>query len=668
MRPTTGKFLGVVSVLLGLVFSSYVLLRPERTIADIGTYSPGLPELGGAIVFILLLASSIFSRKWSGQYLDDLNSKTLNGDSRFFTVCLLGTLVIAGFALRVAEIGNYALSTDESLFIYASSHQTVREFFAETLTHFHPPSNFLMLHALLRFSWEPEVLRMPSVVGGTLSILTMYLFVGQLFGRLAGLMAAFLTTFSPNLILLSQVCRNYSPGMPFLILALYFLARFLREDRWRWFYWFALFEFLAATWHYVFLVPFLAANICIAWSMVAQKKPWSAWWRVFWVQIPLGVGYLVAIFLHRPLIQAELQAIIVNYMRDEFFLDPTNPLGPILRLIRYLLANDRGFEFFVLGFAFFVLAGLALPTLWFSKRRTELLLCLAPLPLAYFFAFVMKIMPMGGTRHSQHLYPYFFALIAFQFAELVQGAPLFKGWTRRHGSDRDEPQSGAKVRPNRQNLLFGPSFYSMSALCVFYIFLSMKMYVYVDPYLLRQMPAYFEDVPFYNSSFYKVIEAPARQADVDRLANALAAHAKPGEYVLLSLPAMFTLRYALEEEHRPVSYKLNYPIEFEWNGLNFIYMPEAKMGFTANTLMLTAAQIKASRGLENMQTLWVAQAGWEIWPQSLRGWINTNYPGVVIDSPAYSESHGTLFPIRGNLAAYVGEYVFAEAPSPLDRS
>jgi hypothetical protein len=141
----------------------------------------------------------------------------------------VGALTLVGFALRAADVNRFGLSNDEALFVFAAGHETFSEALRASLSHFHPPTNFIALHYLLKGSWEPWWIRLPALLGGTLAIWGTYLFVRELFGSLAGILAALFTAFSPNLILLSQVCRNYSPSLPFLLLSLFYLARYLRS-------------------------------------------------------------------------------------------------------------------------------------------------------------------------------------------------------------------------------------------------------------------------------------------------------------------------------------------------------------------------------------------------------------------------------------------------------
>ena len=131
---------------------------------------------------------------------------------RFRVGAIVAMLVILGWALRWADLDKYGLSPDEAIFIYTSSGETVGDVLNNSLLNAHPPANFLTLHLLLKVSWGPVWIRLASLIGGTYLIWITYMFGRQWVGTTGGLLMAMLVTFSPTLILLSRVSRNYSPG------------------------------------------------------------------------------------------------------------------------------------------------------------------------------------------------------------------------------------------------------------------------------------------------------------------------------------------------------------------------------------------------------------------------------------------------------------------------
>jgi hypothetical protein len=453
-------------------------------------------------------------------------------------------LTLVGFALRVVDLNRFGLGNDESLFVFAAGHERLGNTLRDSLTHFHPPTNFVALHYLLKLSWEPWVTRVPSLLGGTLAIYGMFLFVRAMFGTVAGVLGAFFTTFSPNLILLSQVCRNYSPSLPFYLLSFYFLARFLKERGRGSLYGFALFEFLAVGWHYGLLPAFLGANLVLFGFLVYEREPAGLIVRAVAAQAPVGALYVGAMLFHLPLTQAGQQAKVLAYMADEYTLDPLNPFRQLFDLMKYLVADSQEIPSFLLATVFVIglLAGLV--ALWRLGFRRQVSLCLAFIPFVYLFAFVLKMLPFGGTRHSYYAFPFLFAIPAALGALMLTGKAVFQAGAG---------EGGARTRPGafeafRRHPVPG---LVVVVLCLVYLFAGVRLYSNVLPYYLRQWPYTKEPKVFYKANFYKPVELPVRREDLELLSESVLKHVAPGEAILTSYITLMILKANLERPLRP---------------------------------------------------------------------------------------------------------------------
>ncbi|MEE9609098.1 MAG: glycosyltransferase family 39 protein, partial [Myxococcota bacterium] len=152
-------------------------------------------------------------------------------------------LVLVGFALRIAHVHEFWFSGDEVYFVWmASSDSLVGVWKHVTLTSPHPPANSFMLQLMMKLSRDLFWLRLPSILGGTFVIWISYRYARELFGLPAALAMATLVAFSPALVDLSRVCRNYAVGFAVMVAALFFFVRFLRRGSWRDFLAFALLE------------------------------------------------------------------------------------------------------------------------------------------------------------------------------------------------------------------------------------------------------------------------------------------------------------------------------------------------------------------------------------------------------------------------------------------
>lgn len=550
---------------------------------------------------------------------------------------VLGSFTLVGLGLRLIHLGRYAYGNDETLFLFAAAHPTLGESVRDMLTHFHPPTNFLLIRLLLSASWDPVWVRMPAVIGGTLAIPLTYVAIREMFGKGAGLIAAFLVTYSPNLILLSQVCRNYSPALPFYLLAIGMLARHLRNGSMRSLLGFAVFEFLSVIWHYAFLPVFLGANALLFLRIATRPRPLPTGIRAVAAQIPVGVIYVAAILFHQPLTQAGQQEKVRGYMVEEFNLNPLDPLDPVVELFRYLLGDSPAMGAFVLSMAFVLLAAFGAYRLARNGAVWQVALCLAFLPFSYLFAFALHALPFGGTRHSYFAFPFLFALISGALA-WIPGSPAVPADSHQRPEGRAGAGSPAGVRmaPAVLVVLF----------CGFYLFTSMRLYSDVAPYYLRQSPSQKEPTPYYKASFYKVVELPTRRDDIRRLERGIRTFSQPGEIVLTTITTQMLLRAHLMEEPAAMTFDTGRAAEFEWEGRRFVYLPEIQFVLTPDLLLVTVEAVARRYGARPGGRVWVASAGWETWPGSLPTWTQSAYPDVYVDEGAAEGTADLLFAVR----------------------
>ncbi len=126
---------------------------------------------------------------------------------------ILAALVLAGAWLRVDNLGLRAFSVDEVLHVFAArSLLETGEPILPSGDRYDRALPFTRLVAAAMGTWgESEaVARIPSAVAGVLTIPAVYLLGSLLFGRVVGLLAAFLLCFSPDAVAMSRFTRMYT--------------------------------------------------------------------------------------------------------------------------------------------------------------------------------------------------------------------------------------------------------------------------------------------------------------------------------------------------------------------------------------------------------------------------------------------------------------------------
>jgi 4-amino-4-deoxy-L-arabinose transferase-like glycosyltransferase len=118
-------------------------------------------------------------------------------------------LILLGFALRVLRLDFQPLWWDEGYSVWFATHP-LGQMAALTAQDIHPPLYYALLHGwTLLLGTAPIVLRLLSVVAGTLMIPAIYLAGRRLLGKRAALLAALLVAISPLAVFYSQEIRMY---------------------------------------------------------------------------------------------------------------------------------------------------------------------------------------------------------------------------------------------------------------------------------------------------------------------------------------------------------------------------------------------------------------------------------------------------------------------------
>jgi hypothetical protein len=597
---------------------------------EIGSFGPVVAALGVlAVLHVLVYRRAL--RAWLGRLagggLDERDARA----GRIF----LGALIVTGFVLRIARIQEYAFSADEAQFVYFSSADTLENVwrFVVKLSP-HPPANFAMLHTLLDVSWNPLWLRLPSVLSGTFLIWLAHRFGRTLFGPAAGLAMAVLVAFSPTLLELSRVCRNYTPGFVFLLLSIHLLVRHLQTDRWRPLAAFAVVAPLAGVWHYVFVVVFLALDLVVAMELLLRRRPWRAWLAVACAHLPFVATMGLLYFAHLSRMSDYLVQFHQYHYASLLSLSAVEIIGPFQQVWHYL-------ELSPFAEIFFGLSALGAFCLLVNGERLALLVCVVPLALAYGFSWAGQI-PLGGSRHSAYLFPFLFGLVASQVPEILNGYRRTAAGLRRHLARvvprrMASPPGGDATRPTRRAPLavpalgaaavaiFGAAFAGASLLD----YGAEKIWSPFDPHAVRR-----ELLTWY------------RLEDVERGFALIEERVGENDLVVLEFQGAFAMRIHFRLRPRRVRLKrwkkLTGPIvSYTQNGVTY-YVPGGALISTPESLAKAVERVLSARHLSEPERVWTVQGGWEI---PLARQLRLRHPEIPFDADVERDSKALVFAV-----------------------
>ncbi|NOX60925.1 MAG: tetratricopeptide repeat protein [Chloroflexi bacterium] len=144
-------------------------------------------------------------------------------DGRRSRMLFLTFMLLAGYALRVVNLGEASLWLDELIQVQLAR-APLREMFQLVFAHANTPVDVLITKTLLRFGRQDAWLRMSSAYMGVLSIPLIYALARKLLPRPGPLVTALLFTLAPLAIMHHREVRPYAT---FLMLALLSTLLFL---------------------------------------------------------------------------------------------------------------------------------------------------------------------------------------------------------------------------------------------------------------------------------------------------------------------------------------------------------------------------------------------------------------------------------------------------------
>jgi hypothetical protein len=170
----------------------------------------------------------------------------------------VGALTLAGLASRLSQL-NASLWYDEMWSTHIKLGNLVM-LGHQVLYDAHPPTYVGFMYVWIRLFGDSELsVRMPSLLGGCLSIVLLYLVGKRVVGQGAALCAAALLAFSPPHIWYSQEARPYSLAICLLLVATLAYYKLLEEPRARGWYIAYTAAMSAAVFSHYFIAIFLGS-------------------------------------------------------------------------------------------------------------------------------------------------------------------------------------------------------------------------------------------------------------------------------------------------------------------------------------------------------------------------------------------------------------------------
>ncbi|MDQ6607153.1 MAG: glycosyltransferase family 39 protein [Actinomycetota bacterium] len=195
------------------------------------------------------------------------------------SILAVGALTVVGFALRLS-VAHQSLFGDElSTSWISATHGLggVLSLLYGTASVKHaeitPPLYFLASWLTSQIGHAPELLRLPSLVAGTLSIPVVYLLGLRTVGRRAALVATAVTTLSPFMIYYSSEARSYGMMMLLVLGSTLAMLQAIDTRGRRWWVLYAVCSCAAFYTHYTCVFVLGAQLLWLWWAHPEARRP-----------------------------------------------------------------------------------------------------------------------------------------------------------------------------------------------------------------------------------------------------------------------------------------------------------------------------------------------------------------------------------------------------------
>ena len=342
---------------------------------------------------------------------------------------LSALLIVTGaFLVRLRAAAGTFLNPDEALHYLLANQSSCQLAYQASLTNAHPPLLTFVLYWWRGVGTSEFVLRLPSVIAGTIFCWIFFKWLTHILGPVAGFIGLILVAFLPPMIELSAEVRQYALLLLFLAGTAYLLERALEKNSAAVMLLSALSLYLALLSHYSAILFAAAVGLYSLLRVIACRP--SAQVCVAWTSGQAGaVGLIAALYVsHISKLKGDYASGTINGWLGNSFYRPAhdNPLlfaiartgGVFQYVFAQLAIGDLAFVAFIAGVVLLwkenILPGR-------SNVSSRQLVALFVLPFAVGAgASIARIYPYGGTRHSAFLIMFAVAGVSFLVAKLLK--------------------------------------------------------------------------------------------------------------------------------------------------------------------------------------------------------------------------------------------------------
>lgn len=341
--------------------------------------------------------------KYGINSFSDLNAENLKNvicNNRYAQMLIV--LTVAAFALRFYNLGFNSIWLDEGSTLGFARQSLLGIWESTAGGEFNPPLFYYIEHFMLIFGDSEFILRFVPALLGALTIPVFYFIGREICGRMGGIIAAALLTFSSFHVYYSQDARAYTTMLFFFSIAVLFYLIALRSDSLKHWIIFGVFASLSFWTHFY---VFVAVGILILHALIVKRE---AILKDIKSVKTIAAGLLAFIIVSLPLIY-----ITIGLFFKRTAAAPTWGLSGLDVFTQTILQMTDGIYLAVI---FGILAAVGCIFLLLNKDKRDYgYLMILSLILPFIVTYVLSSMIPMSPRYMIYILPFFFVSIAAAF-------------------------------------------------------------------------------------------------------------------------------------------------------------------------------------------------------------------------------------------------------------
>lgn len=426
---------------------------------------------------------------------------------------LLSLFIVLGIWLRVYGLSDWYWSPDDALHLSYATAPSVSELFSVVLHHnTHSPGFFLLPYMMLKISDNELFLRSVALVPGVGLIIIFY-FLGKEFkGKIIGLFMAFYATFDTQLILLSQVIRQYTLLLCLMSVALLWLLKYRKNNHLTYLYGYLALAFFAINIHYTAVIFIFSAGIVLGYTLLKQPKHLTLW-VIGHAILAIFFTLLVYYKYHTDTLVDDLMGASEHWLRLGF--PGKNMLKWVDNFFSLILLNPNCFQT-VLSIVIHLVLFTGGVVVAVKKREVFILLLLGISLIANIALAASKIYPLMPGRWCIYTLPFILLVMAQGFDHYIH-----------YCKNILESSGGYKEIWKRENNIF-------VILHTYIVRFFCTPYLHVSAYLILSFFVALALIDVYHKHFLRIYSATnfnITHQRYEKFKEYFFTHTKPGDIV-----------------------------------------------------------------------------------------------------------------------------------------